>query len=39
MSVRITDLGMMESRMAWMRQGQSRVAAAEQEIATGRPAW
>ncbi len=36
MSVRITDLGMMESRMAWMRQGQSRVAAAEQEIATGR---
>ena len=36
MGVRITDLGMMESRMAWMRQGQSRVAAAEQEIATGR---
>lgn len=36
MSVRITDLGMMESRMAWMRQGQSRVASAEQEIATGR---
>ncbi|MDH4364709.1 MAG: flagellar hook-associated protein FlgL [Acidimicrobiia bacterium] len=36
MSVRITDLGMMESRMAWMRQGQSRVAAAEQEIASGR---
>ncbi len=36
MSVRITDLGMMESRMAWMRQGQARVAAAEQEIATGR---
>jgi len=36
MSVRITDLGMMESRLAWMRQGQSRVSAAEQQIATGR---
>jgi flagellar hook-associated protein 3 FlgL len=36
MGLRITDLGMASSRMNWIRQGQSRVASAEQEIATGR---
>lgn len=36
MGVRITDLGMARNRTAWIEQGKTRVAAAEQEIATGR---
>ncbi len=36
MGLRITDLGMSSSRMAWINQGQTKLAAAEQEIATGR---
>lgn len=36
MGIRITDLGMSSSRMSWINQGQTKLAAAEQEVATGR---
>ena len=36
MGIRITDLGMSSSRMSWINAGQAKLAAAEQEVSTGR---